>query len=65
MESIGTQRWIALLRAINVGGHTDWLCRTKVSESPNSGNSIEKALKLATTLRNSTTVHKLAETYPA
>jgi uncharacterized protein (DUF1697 family) len=42
-----------------------WMCRTKVSESPNAGNTIEKALKLATTLRNSTTVRKLAAKYPA
>ena len=37
-----------------------WLCRTKISESEVSGALLAKALGMQTTLRNSTTVKKIA-----
>ena len=40
-----------------------WLCRTKISESEVSGASLAKALGVQTTLRNSTTVKKIAAKY--
>lgn len=42
-----------------------WLCRTRLSESKFGGGLLEKTLKLPATLRNSTTVKKLAAKYPA
>ncbi len=47
------------------GREVYWLCRTKISESPFSGARLEKALGMAATLRNITTVSKLAAKYPA
>lgn len=41
-----------------------WLCRTRISESKITGAQIEKTLGLAATLRNVTTVRKLAAKYP-
>ncbi|HXU34457.1 MAG TPA: DUF1697 domain-containing protein [Thermoanaerobaculia bacterium] len=40
-----------------------WLCHTRFSESPFSGAKLEKALGMPTTLRNLTTVRKLAAKY--
>ncbi len=40
-----------------------WLCRTKLSESTFSGALLEKTLGMRATLRNSTTVGKLAAKY--
>jgi len=40
-----------------------WLCRKKVSESGVSGAVLAKALEMQTTLRNSTTVRKIAARY--
>jgi uncharacterized protein (DUF1697 family) len=40
-----------------------WLCRKKLSESEVTGAQIAKALKMQTTLRNSTTVRKIALKY--
>jgi uncharacterized protein (DUF1697 family) len=40
-----------------------WLCRTRMSESGLSGPFLEKALGMAATLRNVTTVNKLAAKY--
>src|SRR2546421_4698891 len=40
-----------------------WLCRTKISESEVSGSMLQKALGMVTTLRNSTTVKKIAAKY--
>lgn len=42
-----------------------WLCRKKMSESTFSGALLEKSIGLPATLRNSTTVKKLAAKYPA
>ena len=42
-----------------------WLCRTRLSESTVSGAMLEKAIGLPGTIRNSTTVRKLAAKYPA
>ncbi|HEX8221072.1 MAG TPA: DUF1697 domain-containing protein, partial [Chloroflexia bacterium] len=42
-----------------------WLCRTRLSESKFGGGLLEKTLKMPATLRNSTTVRKLAAKYPA
>jgi len=40
-----------------------WLCRTTISESAFSGARLEKTLGMQATLRNSTTVKKLAVKY--
>jgi uncharacterized protein (DUF1697 family) len=40
-----------------------WLCRKNISESEITGARIAKALKMQTTLRNSTTVRKIALKY--
>jgi uncharacterized protein (DUF1697 family) len=40
-----------------------WLCRTKFSESRVSGAQIAKALGMPTTVRNATTVRKIAAKY--
>jgi uncharacterized protein (DUF1697 family) len=40
-----------------------WLCRTRISDSPLTGARVEKALGMPTTLRNVTTVRKLAAKY--
>ena len=40
-----------------------WLCRTKMSESAFSGARLEKAIGLPATMRNITTVRKLAAKY--
>ena len=45
------------------GREVYWLCRTKFSDSEFSGARIEKTLGLPATLRNSTTVKKLAAKY--
>lgn len=37
-----------------------WLCRTRISDSPVSGARIEKLLRTAVTVRNVTTVRKIA-----
>jgi uncharacterized protein (DUF1697 family) len=42
-----------------------WLCRAKASESTFSGARLEKTLGMPATVRNSTTVRKLAAKYPA
>jgi uncharacterized protein (DUF1697 family) len=41
-----------------------WLCRTRMSDSPFFKVGIDKALAMAATVRNSTTVMKLVEQYP-
>ena len=42
-----------------------WLCRKKISESTFSGARLEKALGMPATMRNVTTVKKLAAKYPS
>jgi uncharacterized protein (DUF1697 family) len=42
------------------GREVYWLCRTRFSESSFSGALLEKTLKLPATIRNATTVRKLA-----
>jgi len=42
-----------------------WLCRTSISQSKVSGAQIERSLGMPTTLRNVTTVRKLAAKYAA
>lgn len=46
------------------GRELHWLCRGRFSDSKFSGARLEKMLGLATTVRNSTTVTKLALKYP-
>ncbi len=41
-----------------------WLCRKKISDSEVSGAMLAKALGAQTTLRNATTVKKIAAKYP-
>lgn len=41
-----------------------WLCRTKMSESTFSGARLEKAIGMPATMRNVTTIKKLAAKYP-
>ncbi len=43
-----------------VGREVYWLCRTSFSQSDFSGNRLEKTLGAATTLRNITTVRRIA-----
>lgn len=43
------------------GREAYWLCRIKMSESKFSGNALEKALGMPATMRNITTVRKLAD----
>ena len=45
------------------GNEVYWLCRTKFSGSEFSGGRLEKILGLSATLRNSTTVRRLAAKY--
>jgi uncharacterized protein (DUF1697 family) len=47
------------------GREVYWLCRTRVSESAFSGALLERALGMPATMRNITTVRKLAAKYPA
>jgi uncharacterized protein (DUF1697 family) len=42
-----------------------WLCRKKSSESAFSGALLEKTIGMPATMRNATTVRKLAAKYPA
>ena len=46
------------------GREVYWLLRTKFSDSEFSGARLEKTLGMSATLRNSTTVKKLAAKYP-
>ena len=41
-----------------------WLCRKRISESTFSGALLEKTIGMPATMRNSTTVKKLAARYP-
>ncbi len=45
------------------GREVYWLCRTRISDSKFSGALLEKALGMPATMRNSTTVKKLATKY--
>lgn len=45
------------------GSELYWLCRKKISESTFSGGRLEKILGMPATLRNSTTVKKIASKY--
>lgn len=47
------------------GREVYWLCRTKMSESAFSGALLEKTVAMPATLRNVTTVRRLAARYPA
>ncbi len=42
-----------------------WLCRTSAHQSAFSGAVLERAIGMPATIRNSTTVRKLAERHPA
>lgn len=46
------------------GREVYWLCRKKISESSFSGALLEKVLVMPATMRNSTTVERLAAKYP-
>jgi uncharacterized protein (DUF1697 family) len=45
------------------GREVYWLCRTKFSDSGFTGAQLEKALGMPATIRNSSTVKKIAEKY--
>jgi uncharacterized protein (DUF1697 family) len=47
------------------GREVYWLCRTRISESVVTGAKFERAVGATTTMRNATTVRKLAAKYPA
>jgi len=47
------------------GREAYWLCRKKMSESAFSGALLEKTLGMPATMRNATTVRRLAAKYPA
>jgi len=63
------QRMLALATptdALHIHGRElYWHCLTRVSDSTLSGAHIERVLKQPTTVRNSTTVSKIAAKYPA
>lgn len=42
-----------------------WLCRKRMGEPPFSGATLERVLGTPATIRNSTTVRRLSEKYPA
>jgi uncharacterized protein (DUF1697 family) len=46
------------------GREVYWLCRQKFSDSKFSGARLEKTLGMQATLRNSTTLMKIASKYP-
>jgi uncharacterized protein (DUF1697 family) len=46
------------------GREVYWLARTRVSDSAFSGAVLEKALRMPATMRNATTVRKLAALHP-
>ncbi len=46
------------------GREVYWLCRKKMSESAFSGTLLEKTIGMPATMRNATTVKKLAAKYP-
>lgn len=47
------------------GREVYWLCRKKISDSTFSGALLEKTIAMPATMRNATTVRKLAAKYPA
>lgn len=47
------------------GREVYWLCRVRSSDSKFSGAALERALRAPATMRNATTVRKLAAKYPA
>jgi uncharacterized protein (DUF1697 family) len=47
------------------GREVYWLCRKRMSESAFSGALLEKTIGMPTTMRNATTIKKLAAKYPA
>ena len=47
------------------GREVYWLCRTKMSESTFSGALLEKTVGMPATMRNATTIKRLAAKYPA
>lgn len=47
------------------GREVYWLCRKKISESDFSGALLEKTISMTSTMRNATTVEKLAAKYLA
>ncbi len=47
------------------GREVYWLCRKKMSESAFPGTLLEKTIGMPATMRNATTVKKLAAKYPA
>ncbi len=46
------------------GREVYWLCRTKMSESAFSGALLEKTIGMPATMRNATTIKRLATKYP-
>ncbi len=61
------QKLLALASPLNQfhadGREVYWLCRTRFSDSGISGAQVEKALGMPVTIRNSSTVKKIAEKY--
>ena len=61
------QKLLALASPVNqfhaAGQQIYWLCRTRFSDSGFSGTQLEKALSMPATIRNSSTVKKIAEKY--
>ena len=47
------------------GREVYWLCRTRMSEFAFTGALLEKAIGMPATMRNTTTIRKLAAKYPA
>lgn len=61
------QKILSLATAVDdfhiFGQELYWLCRTKISDSKISGTALEKILSGQMTMRNSTTVNKIASKY--
>jgi uncharacterized protein (DUF1697 family) len=61
------EKLLALASPVNqfhaAGREVYWLCRSRFSDSGISGAQIEKALGMPATIRNSSTVKKIAEKY--
>jgi uncharacterized protein (DUF1697 family) len=68
LDDAARQRLLALQTeadAFHIAGREFfWLCRTRISDSPISVAMLAKAVGAASTMRNITTVRKLAAKYP-
>ena len=66
-SDLAVQKLLELASPVNQfhasGREIYWLCRTRFSDSGFSGAQLEKALGMPATIRNSSTIKKIAEKY--